>query len=81
MKLPCALVGTIAEIVCGMFLAGASALDSGQVGKMVGAVVRSWEDKLMGTYGMGPADVSQCVAEGERIGKAFAEFFHSEEGG
>lgn len=81
MKLPCQLVGTIAEIVCGMFIAGASGLDSGQVGKMIGAVVRSWSDKLAGEYGMTDEQVGQCAIEGERIGKAFAEFFHREEGG
>ncbi len=81
MKLPCALVGSIAEIVCAMFSERPTDLDPGQVGKMVGAVVRSWGHMLTGQYRLSPEDCVECIREGERVGKAFAEFFKGEEGG
>ena len=64
-----------------MFVASGLPVDTGLVGKMIGGVVRSWGHRLTGEYGMSDEDAARCVIEGERIGKAFAELFHREEGG
>lgn len=81
MKLPPSIVGSIAEITAGMYRAGGAGLDVGQVGKMLGAVVRSREEELSTLQGIEGDDFLQCVSEGERLGKYLGEFFQREEGG
>ncbi len=81
MKLPCKLVGVIAEAVCALLSDGPSDLNVADIARTMGVLAASHAVNTEGPNGIPDRDVEEWRAEGERLGKALAEFFHAERRG
>lgn len=81
MKLPCKLVGVIAEAVCALLSDGSSELLTTDIARTMGVIAADHAVRTEGPDGLPDRDVEEWRAEGERLGKALAEFFRSERRG
>lgn len=81
MKLPCKVIGVIAEAVCALLSDGSSDLAVSDIARTMGVMAASHAVRVEGPNGMPDMDVEQWRAEGERLGKDLAEFFLRERRG
>lgn len=81
MKLPCKVVGVIAEAVCALLSDGSSELAVADIARTMGVMAASHAVRTEGPNGIPDRDVEEWRAEGERLGKDLAEFFQRERRG
>ncbi len=81
MKIPCKVVGIIAEAVCALFSDGQSELAVADVARTMGVIAGSHAVRTEGPNGLPDRDFEEWVSEGERLGKSLCEFFQRERRG